>query len=129
MLQKSTNRPFTPNEIADNDESEKLVSWVLPRELEDIGLEGTPQSDPYENETQNEQTFPKLVEELEAMPEVVNHYIGAEILLPRGDQMARGHVVAQSCDTNGNVMCGAHANLNLDTRMYQVEFAGDEVTE
>ena len=27
------------------------------------------------------------------MPGVGNHYIGAEILLPRGDKMARSHVV------------------------------------
>ena len=39
--------------------------------------------------------------------------------------MARGHVVAQSCDANGN----AHMNLFLNTRMYQVEFTGGKVTE
>ena len=38
------------------------------------------------------------------MPEVENHYIGAEILLLRGVEMARGHVVAWSCDANENVM-------------------------
>ena len=83
---------------------ERLRSCVLPRELEDLGLEDTPQYDPYEDETQNEQSFPQLAEELEPMPEVGDLYIGAEILLPRGDQMARGHVVARSRDTNGNVM-------------------------
>ena len=30
---------------------ERLGSWVLPREFEDIGLETTPQNDPYEEET------------------------------------------------------------------------------
>ena len=44
--------------------------------------------DPYEDETQSEQTFLKLAEELEPMPEVGDHYIGAEILLLRGDKMA-----------------------------------------
>ena len=55
---------FDPNEIADNDESdaqdnfmtrvpEKLGSWVLHRELEDIGLKMTSQYSPYEDETQN----------------------------------------------------------------------------
>ena len=52
-----------------------------------------------------------------------------EILLPRGDQMARGHVVARSIDDNGDVMGKSHTNPILDTRMYQVEFAGGEFTE
>ena len=108
---------------------ERLGSHVLPRELEDLGLEDTPQYDLYEDETQNEQTFPQLAEELEPMPEVGDLYIGAEILLPRGDQMARGHVVARSRDANGNVMGRSHTIPILDTRMYQVEFAGGEVTE
>ena len=43
--------------------------------------------------------------------------------------MARGHVVAWSCNINGSIMGRAHTNPILDTRMYQVEFAGDEVTE
>ena len=89
---------------------ERLGSHILPRELEDLGLEKTPQYDPYEDETPNEQTFPQLAEELEPMPKVGDHYIGAEILLPRGDQMARGHAVARSRDANENVMGRSHIN-------------------
>ena len=69
-----------------------------------MGLENTPQYDPFEDESQNKQIFPQLAEDLEPMPEVGNHYIGAEILIPRGNQMARGHVMTWSCDANGNVM-------------------------
>ena len=82
----------------------------------------------YDDETQNEQSFPQLAEELESMPEVGDLYIGAEILLPRRNQMARGHAVARSQDTNGNVMGRSHTNPILDMRTYQVEFAGGEVT-
>ena len=64
---------------------ERLESHVLPKELEDVGLENTPQYDPYEDETQNEQSFPQLEEELEPMPDVGDYYKGAEMLLPRGD--------------------------------------------
>ena len=103
---------------------ERLGSWVLPRELEDIVLENTPQYDPYEDESQNRQTVPQLAEELEPMPEVCNQYIGAEIMLPRGGKMARGHVLAQSHDASGNIMDRAHANPIMDTSLYQVEFAG-----
>ena len=63
------------------------------------------------------------------MPEVGDHYIEVEILLPRGDQMARGHVGARSRDANENVMGRSHTNPILDTRMYQVEFAWGNVTE
>ena len=58
------------------------------------------------------------------MPELEYHYIRAEILLHRGDEMARGHVVACSHDVNGNVMGRAHTNPIIDTKMYKVEFAG-----
>ena len=51
------------------------------------------------------------------------------MLLPRGGQRARGQVVARSHDANGKVMGRAHSNPILDTMMYQVEFAGVEVTE
>ena len=43
-------------------------------------------------------------DELEPIPEVGDHYREAEILLPRENRRAKGHVVASSCDTNGNVM-------------------------
>ena len=69
--------------------------------------------------------FPQLAEELEPKPEVRDHYIGAEILLPRGDQMVRCHVVARSQDVNGNVMERSHENPVLDIRTYQ----GGKVTE
>ena len=104
VLHRSTYRSLTPD-LLDKDGSDIweqvmarvcdiLGSLVLPRELEDIGLESIPQYDPYEDETQNEQTFPQLTEELGLMPEVGDYYIWAEILLSSGDQMARGHVVA-----------------------------------
>ena len=63
------------------------------------------------------------------MPEVGDHYIGVNILLPRGDLKARCYVVAQSHDANGNVMGKVHANTILDTKTYQVEFAGGKITE
>ena len=108
---------------------ERLGSLVLPRELEDIGLESTLQCDPYENKTQNEQTFPQLAEKPELMPEVGDHNIGVEIQLLRGDEMARGHVVAWSCNTNGIAMGRLLINPILYTRMYHVEFAGSKFTE
>ena len=108
---------------------ERLGSQALPRELEDIWLENAPQYDLYEDETQSNQTFSQLAVELEPMPEVGDHQIGAEILLPKGDKIARGHVVTRSQEANGNVMDRAHTNQILDTRMYQVELIVGMVTE
>ena len=108
---------------------ERLRFCVLPRELEVLELEGSQQYDPKEDEIQNEQVFPQLVEELELTPEVVDHDIGAEIFLPRRDQMARGHVVARTRDAKGSVMGRSHRNPSLESRIYQVEFAGGQVTE
>ena len=107
---------------------EKLGSGVLPRELGDMRLENIPWYDPYEDEMQNKQTFHQLAEELEPMPEVVDHYIEAEILLSRGDEMARGHVLEWSNNANGNIMERAQTFPILDTIMYNVEFAGGKIT-
>ena len=58
------------------------------------------------------------------MPEVGDLNKRVDILLPRGDEMARGHVVAWSHNANGNVMGRAQTNSILDKRIYQVEFTG-----
>ena len=63
------------------------------------------------------------------MQESGDYYIRAEVLLPRGDHMARGHVVARTQDTNGNTVSRLNSNPILDTRAYQVEFAAGEISE
>ena len=90
---------------------EKLGSSVLPRELEETGLENTPQYDLYKDKMQKEQMSPQLAGELEFSPELGDHYVEAEILLPRGDEVARGHGVAWSHDASENVRGRAHTNL------------------
>ena len=68
VLYRSAQRQLTPDELLDRDRPnaqeeymarvyEKLGSQVLPRQLEDIGLEKTPH-DLYEDATQNKQSFP-----------------------------------------------------------------------
>ena len=97
--------------------------------MEDIWQENTPQYDPYEDETQNKLPFLQLADELEPMTEVGNQYFGAEILLTRGNEMARDHVVAHSCDANGNIVGKANTNPILNTGIYQVEFACGNITK
>ena len=52
----------------------------------ELGAKGMPQYDPYEDNSQNTKTFPMLDEEPEVAPEWGNHYVNAEILLPREGQ-------------------------------------------
>ena len=135
VLHRSTYRPLTPNELLDKDGTktqeqfmatvyDRLGFQILPRDLEDIRLENTLKYDPYEDDMQNNQTFSQPAEELEPMPEVGDQYVEAEIMLPRGDEMATGHVVAQSCNTSRTIMSRVHANPILDTKLYQVECTG-----
>ena len=58
-------------------------------DLVDLGVEETPQYDPYEDKSQNAETFPMLDEEPEITPKWGDQFVNAEILLPRGDKMAR----------------------------------------
>ena len=82
---------------------ESMKGWG-PESYQESWRTDYPQYDLNKNETQNKQTFPQLIEELAHMPEAGDHYIGTEILLPRGDNMARSHAVAQSHNSNRNAM-------------------------
>ena len=100
----------------------RLGFFILPREFDDLGLEDNPQYHPNEDKTQNNKSFPQLAEELESMPDVASQFIAGEILLPRGDQVVRGHIVVRGKDAKGNIMGRSHTNPVLDTRMYQVKY-------
>ena len=63
------------------------------------------------------------------MPEVGDHYTWAEVFLPRGDQMARGHVVASDRDTKGKVMGRSNTNPIFDLRMFKIKFIWGKVIE
>ena len=60
---------------------------------------------------------------------VGDHKTAAEILLDRGNEMARGHVVSGFHDASGNIMDRADEIPILNNTMYQVEFSGANVTK
>ena len=68
-------------------------------------------------------------EEPKVIPEWRVQYVNAEILLPRGDTIARGQVVCWKYDANGNPIGRSNQNPILDTCLYEVEFPGGQVTE
>ena len=67
--------------------------------------------------------------ESDPMPEAGDNYIGAQVLLPHRDQMMSGLVRNRKRDSMGNPSGVSHANLILDTRVYEVVFPDGEVTE
>ena len=69
---------------------EKLHLHAVLRVLVELGVEDIPQYDPHEDELSNAKMFPMLDEEPEVIPNWGYQYVDAEILLQRGDKMARG---------------------------------------
>ena len=55
--------------------------------------------------------------------------MNAEILLPRGDKMARGQVVCCMHDANSNPIGRSNQNHILYTHLYDLEFLGKKMTE
>ena len=59
-------------------------------DLVELVVEDMLQYDPYEDKSQNAEIFPMLGKEPEVTPKWGDRYVNAEILLLRGDTMARG---------------------------------------
>ena len=95
-----------------------------------IGLEDISQYDPYKDDTQNKQNFPKLLHEGETPTlETADIYLSTEVLLPNEDQIAKGCVAVWGRDVNENALGRAHTNLVFNRRQYQVEVLGGEIIE
>ena len=89
-------------------------------DLAELGAWNILQYDPYEDESQNADKFSILDEELEVTPEWEDQYLNAEILLQRGDNMARGQMVCWKHD--------AHVNPVDRSNQNPVSY-GSEITE
>ncbi len=58
----------------------------------------------------------------EVMPETGDNYLSAELMLPKGGVLVKGHVTERKRDQDGNPVGHANNNPILDTRSYIVEF-------
>ena len=56
------------------------------------------------------------------MPEAMEYYIGAEIIISHGDTVAQGSVRRRKHDVKGNTIGRANIYPILDTKTYEVEF-------
>ena len=90
------------------------------RDLIELGIADTQQYDPYEDKSQDSKTFPILDKELEVTPELGDLYVNVEIVLPMGNQMARGQIICWKHDANGNLIVRSNLNPILDMYIYEV---------
>jgi hypothetical protein len=64
----------------------------------------------------------------EVTPEIGDNYLSAELMLPKGGVMVKGHVTARKRDWDGNPVRRANDNPILDTRSYIVDFDDGDQT-
>jgi hypothetical protein len=98
-----------------------------------LGLNATDQDFPAEDLTpdfddnDNNHDLDPNHGDLEVTPEVGGNYLNAEIFVPQGGTLSKGHVTARKWDKDGNPIGLANANPILDTREYTFTFDdGDE---
>ena len=65
---------------------QRLSPHAMVSDIKELGVEDTPQYDPYEDELQNTETFPILDEEPEITSRWGDQYVNAETLPPRRGQ-------------------------------------------
>ena len=98
-------------------------------DLADLGMDGMSPYNPYEDKLQNVETFLSSDKESGVTLEWRDQYFNAEILLPRGDKMARCQVVYQKHDANGNPVGRSNESPIMDTCLHEVKHPGGETEE
>lgn len=140
VLHRSTYRPLSEKEVVTMTDDFKLFNESIqaklgpsasPADFPAIGGEETVQFEPYyaHHEVDVDDIPFSMKDEPEPTPEAHDQYVNAEVMLPRGDKLARGKVIGRKRDANGDVAGRANANPILDTRTYEVEFADGEINE
>jgi hypothetical protein len=68
-------------------------------------------------------------EDIEITPEMGDNYLTAELMLPRGGTMVKGHVSTHKPDRDGNPVGLANSNPILDTHSYIIDFDDGDWTK
>ena len=137
---RSTYRGLTPDEVRrpeeiaarktfDEEVEEKLGPNAIAADfdMEDPDIE-TPTYDLYEDA--EDQVRRERAEDADDItPEMLDQYVGAEVQLPKGDDMVSGTVRRRKRDRDGNPQGTGNQNPILDTRTYEVEFPDGDVAE
>ena len=61
-----------------------------------------------------------MLEVYDIIPDAMENYIGAKIIISNGDTLAQGSVRQMNSDVEGNNIGRANSNLILYTRIYEV---------
>jgi hypothetical protein len=69
------------------------------------------------------------IEQDDYTDDTYDQYVGAELLLPHGDDMVHGKVIKRARGEDGNPIGKRNANPILDTREYEVEMPNGSVAE
>ena len=112
MVNWSTSRGLTPEEIANPvdqsavknfDESigVKLGPDASIDDFKDLGINESPTYEKYQDDDHDGCMPDPPNKELDATLDVGDNYVNTEVMLPRGDHMARGTVFHQKCDAKG----------------------------
>ena len=107
---------------------ERQGSWILPKDLEDLELDNTPQYDPYKDEMQGSD-FLTTTEKTNTSAWVNKTIPRSRAPLPRGTHVTKDHILVYKCNDEGDAIGRAQADLILDTREYLVEFPQGKITE
>ena len=85
--------------------------------------------EPDNEEIDNDESPYTTPEQDDYTPETYDQYLGAELLLPQGDNMVAGRVIKRARGQDGNPVGTRHQNPLLDTREYTVEFSDGTTAE
>lgn len=142
VVYRSTVRSLTPDEFVDETmtkerekftesvnkalgDSFKYEDFTNDPELEDLG---TPAHELYADDDDGE--APIVPEaDVDADADTYDQYVGAEVVLPIGDEMRSAKVRKRKRQLDGTLSGKANANPILDTRTYEVEFADGQTAE
>ena len=140
VIHTSTYRALTPDELGSDEQvkmrdafdlliNAKLGAKTSSADLEKMDAE-TPTYARYEDTDDGKiDEADDNEEEDEITPEVMDNYLGAEVLLPLGDKMVSAKVHNRKRDADGELIGTANQNPILDTRSYEVEFPNGEHAE
>ena len=81
------------------------------------------------DETQQDESVYDAPEQDDYTPEAYDQYLGAELLLPQGDEMIARRVIKRARGQDGNPIGIRNSNPLLDTREYVVEFSDGSTAE
>ena len=138
VMHRSSYQSLTPDGVWDPTEikkrevfyqcvEEKCGGTAMASSFEfDLSIE-TPTNEAYEDDDDDHIGY--VSDDDDVTPERLDTYIGAEVILPMGNENFSGKVKARKRSQDGTLKGTANQNPSLDTRTYGVEFHDGQVAK